>query len=1452
MMRAQALSAVAVLCGLSAAGCQQNSASLNNPLKAPSIVNLTITPPLAAPGGLMTVSVVATSQDGFPVNYAWKVPSGWTAIGDLTTDVLVLTAPTQFASTGHLGLTVDDGHGKSSTTDILIGTASDAAPVAAISVNPSDPRVGLPVSLTSQVSVAFGQTATYQWTLNLVPTGSSAALTLATASATSFTPDLAGTYEATLVVTDANGVSGPKVSATVVVGYAAPVILSAEAAPAVAPPGGTVVVTAEAVSADGYPVSYSWTVPHGWSASGGTESSTLTLTAPPALGQSAQVILTAADGHGASASTVVTVATGSDMAPTAVVTVTPTDPVVGGLVALTAQVSTSYGQQATEAWSLIDSPRGSNAILEGDTSLTFNCKPDLPGTYIFQLVVTDQTGLSSGPIVTEVTVKGFSPPAIQNLTATPPVAQPGGTITLAASASSTDGYSINYSWKVPPTWTVLGATNTNALVVIAPTQFGISGEVTLTVDDGHGQSVSETVALSTASDVSPVAGITASTDAAVVGVPVSFTSFATTTDGQPATYLWSLAQAPVGSLAVLDSTTGSITSFVPDLPGTYEVALVVTDAAGLTSVPATAVVVATYGTVLSISLEATPIPPLVKQQESVQAQVSGASGSTVTYDWSFARLPIGSAATLSGTSGPIVTFTPDLVGVYAVQLIVTDGDGNVSAPAVVTLTAQYPPPVPFIVLPVPQGQTIGLGLESPLDGSKSTDPLGNPLSYAWSITMTPSSQSGCGGLECLSSGSGAIVQIRPDVTGNYTVQLTVTDTVTNVSASTTATVGGFPIAIPTLTGDGQVGVVHQELANPLVVTLQFGDPPQPLANAKVVWTIDNGVFNQVSSLTDAIGQAVAVVTLGRVAGPVQVTASYGSNQGTMFRLTAMPDVPASLAVRTLPGTVDGSTTFSVTEVDQFGNATTANTAANSAQVLVTLFGGAGSPQFVPNVMLNVLGGSPASAVATLVNGTFTGTITDTTAETMHVNITRASAGAPLPFSAWTTLLRDGAETGMSKWMNTGGSPPWDIENQLVQDGRDAFQILWDPAQQATNNNIANLYTNAALSPPSGSTVTLLTYQQNIVTSGVIDTQLGCMVQPAFRTLMATSPTNILAALYAEPVLGWGSFDACFTQGPTFNGGTGWSGETVDLTDDIAAGDNLLVFQAINNADTDVAATTVNASWTLDDIWVQSLGTTSFAGNTASLLMSPGVATGVQFFPAVSFGQCLSGAAPYLVNVEVVDQYGNPALGSPVIEVDWSGATGIVNPAATAGTILSIVQNGSTVGAQVQPGANGLVQLQITDTLADTLTFSINTLTSGLTGSGATLTIAPSTYRCHSDGLGASWSDTTATSTFNAAQALSACEQFYGNGNCTVNGKYAYPTTVYDGSCGNPASINAWVYSAFTSSDSGNSCGTMGVTVNAGTVLRGLTEYSTTSSTCLCSPLWGQTTNLSWTSTATWN
>jgi hypothetical protein len=140
----------------------------------------------------------------------------------------------------------------------------------------------------------------------------------------------------------------------------------------------------------------------------------------------------------------------------------------------------------------------------------------------------------------------------------------------------------------------------------------------------------------------------------------------------------------------------------------------------------------------------------------------------LTYAWSFASVPEGSAAALSDPAAAEPTFVADVAGNYVVQLIVTDNAAASSAPATVTITVATGNQAPLAQAGA--DQALAAGETVTLDGSLSGDPEAAPLSYAWSLTSTPE-----GSAAALSDPAAAEPTFVADVAGEYVAQLIVND-----------------------------------------------------------------------------------------------------------------------------------------------------------------------------------------------------------------------------------------------------------------------------------------------------------------------------------------------------------------------------------------------------------------------------------------------------------------------------------------------------------------------------------------------------------------------------------------------------------------------------------------------------------------------------------------------------
>jgi hypothetical protein len=154
---------------------------------------------------------------------------------------------------------------------------------------------------------------------------------------------------------------------------------------------------------------------------------------------------------------------------------------------------------------------------------------------------------------------------------------------------------------------------------------------------------------------------------------------------------------------------------------------------------------------------------------TVGAGESG-GGDLITFDWTIAQAPAGSVAGIEAFS-PAPVFVPDLPGVYVLRLVVTDSSGLHSLPDEMSLTAfegDAPPNAR-----AGRERTVRVGAPIDLDGSRSFDPEGAPVTFAWWVVSTPEgSRLSSSDLQFWDT---ATPRFTPDVAGTYELQLQVSD-----------------------------------------------------------------------------------------------------------------------------------------------------------------------------------------------------------------------------------------------------------------------------------------------------------------------------------------------------------------------------------------------------------------------------------------------------------------------------------------------------------------------------------------------------------------------------------------------------------------------------------------------------------------------------------------------------
>jgi hypothetical protein len=440
------------------------------------------------------------------------------------------------------------------------------------------------------------------------------------------------------------------------------------------------------------------------------------------------------------------------------------------------------GDALTYAWSVTARPSGSAATMADATQPVARFVPDLAGDYTISLVVNDGA-LASAQDTVRVTVvasgSNRAPTADAGIDQNVSI---GAVVTLDGSASwDPDGNLVTYVWTLDSK-----PANSGAAIVDASSprpslthdQAGTYTASLVVIDSLNEKSVADQVVVT----VNPVnknnapVAVAGPDQNVLVGATVELDGSASVdTDGDLLTYSWSITSKPAGSTAQLSYTDGvaddPAPTFVADVAGVYVIGLVVGD--GTTnSTPASVTVTAAPGNVPPVASAGDDVSTVVGTTVNLSGALSSDAnvGDTLTYAWTLVSRPAGSVAAPVNPSNANATLTPDVAGLYVVELVVSDGMLS-SAPDSVVVTVGDPG---VNLAPVakagPRQRNVATGQTVTLDGSKSYDPNGTAVTYTWKFKSKPKKSTAT-----LQGATTVAPTFVPDVRGNYVVQLVVSD-----------------------------------------------------------------------------------------------------------------------------------------------------------------------------------------------------------------------------------------------------------------------------------------------------------------------------------------------------------------------------------------------------------------------------------------------------------------------------------------------------------------------------------------------------------------------------------------------------------------------------------------------------------------------------------------------------
>ncbi|MCP4803882.1 MAG: hypothetical protein GY913_14315 [Proteobacteria bacterium] len=455
------------------------------------------------------------------------------------------------------------------------------------------------------------------------------------------------------------------------------------------------------------------------------------------------------------------------------------------------------GGSLAYAWGITEAPQGSTATIQNDTVQIAKFTPDVDGVWRMTLSVDDGQ-LGSAPC--EFTVKAGDPAGNHA-----PVADAGDDIdgavdTLSALDGSAsydpDGDTLSWDWSflsLPADSTLTDGnignrdTNTAAVTPDVPGSYRLLLEAC--DDGGLCDTDTTTISVIDTSNTPPVAD--AGPDQSVdVGEEADLDgSGSSDPDGDTLSYTWTLGATPAGSSATsadIGGASSELATFTPDVDGTFELRLEVCDASDC-DIDATLVTAGSGGNTPPVADAGSDATASTGSQVTMNGSGSyDVDGDSLTYRWGFKSVPSGSSITNDDWTDRATTsgkFTPDVAGDYEIRLTVNDGTDESSDLVTVTVSNGGNSAPVVDAGPDATGST---GTEVTMDGSGTSDPDGDSLTYRWGFKSVPGSSSLTN--SDWTDRTTTAGKFTPDVSGDYEIRLTANDGTVDGSDLVTVTV----------------------------------------------------------------------------------------------------------------------------------------------------------------------------------------------------------------------------------------------------------------------------------------------------------------------------------------------------------------------------------------------------------------------------------------------------------------------------------------------------------------------------------------------------------------------------------------------------------------------------------------------------------------------------------------
>jgi Ca2+-binding RTX toxin-like protein len=615
-------------------------------------------------------------------------------------------------------------------------------------------------------------------------------------------------------------------------------------------------------------------------------------------------------GHPGSASQVVNVRA---IGPGIVIT---NDPVVGSINQAVTLASAPANDAGTPPTSYDWTVTGGGTSVSGNAA-NFSFTPTAPGLYTITLTANFGPGVSNTTTAYYIVTGGVPTTSIVGA---PTTALEGTPITLAATADPSLAGTLTYAWTVTRNGALFAtqtSTQGDTFTFTSATAGNYQASLTISNSAGassHAQPVTiQVTAIPPAVSIAPPKSFTSGN----VGTPITLTGSASTpgTNDAITSLQWSVYSSGIGKVIATGS--GSSFTYTPTAAGVDVVKLVAVNSGGGSNTASLVIAVAASPLTLtqSGSLQAgTPAEVTATVPNSVP-------GVNYTFTWTVTgqTVPFNLAE-----SGSTILFTPPLPGSYQVTATASGNNGSVYSSSQSYNVGLAPLTASIFGTPTSGLAGVPITLTDPvLDASRK-----GPFTYQWTVTKN-------GNAFTSQTGSKSLFTFTPDTAGSYQVNLTVTDTASNETATAAAT----SVTIPVSAG---------------IATVAISGVPNSKTSVAIGQSISLTAAAGISGSTDAFTYQWSVFSSG--AGQVIAT---GSNPGFSYAPTA-----------------SGADFVTVTATDSVTHQVTANTVvisvAPAGVVSLQATGGSNGKLQVDAAQVSAIVNNPRTAVTYTYSWTATG------------------------------------------------------------------------------------------------------------------------------------------------------------------------------------------------------------------------------------------------------------------------------------------------------------------------------------------------------------------------------------------------------------------------------------------------------------------------------------------------